>query len=76
MGNLRNVSPLDAIVRILLGLVLLGYAPRNRPRPFLAIGWGSLAVLLLGSGVLRICPLYTLIRGLRSSAPTPPSQYR
>ena len=66
MANLRNVSRLDATVRILLGLVLLGHATSFPDRPFLAIAWGSLGLLAFGTGALRTCPLYTLVRSLRS----------
>ncbi len=70
MGHARNVSPLDATVRILVGLVLLGRAAMLGDRPFLAIAWGSVALLVLGTGLLRICPIYTLIRGARPARPT------
>lgn len=70
MVNLRNVGPLDATVRVLLGLVLLGHAATLGDRPFLAIAWGSVALLALGTGALRICPIYTLIRSLGFPRPT------
>ena len=69
MAHIRNVSPFEATVRILLGLVLLGRTVTLGDRPFLAIAWGSVALLVLGTGLLRICPVYALIRGARSARP-------
>ncbi len=69
MTYLRNVSPFDATVRILLGLVFLARAGTLGDRPFLAIAWGSVGLLVLGTGLLRICPIYALVRGARSPRP-------
>jgi hypothetical protein len=62
--GLRNVGRLDAALRILLGIWLLGLAASQGGRPYLAIGWGAIGLLVLGTGCLRVCPLYTLIRAL------------
>lgn len=71
MASLRNVSRVDAAVRILLGLWLLGLTVSQADRPYLAIGWGAIGVLVLGTGFFRVCPLYTLIRvvGKRATRP-------
>lgn len=52
----NNVGKIDRIVRIVLGVLLIGnvfYALKN------PIGW--VGVILLITGILGICPLYSLI---------------
>ncbi len=52
----NNVGKIDRIVRIVLGVLLIGnvfYALKN------PIGW--VGVILLITGIVGICPLYSLI---------------
>lgn len=57
-----NVGKLDRIIRIFLGLVLLGLVYLD------AIGaWGYIGIVPLATGVLRWCPLYTLM-GIQTCA--------
>lgn len=51
-----NVGGLDRILRVVLGLVLIGLAATH------TIGvWGWLGVVLVGTGAVGFCPLYPLI---------------
>ncbi|MDG6777271.1 DUF2892 domain-containing protein [Thiomicrorhabdus sp. zzn3] len=51
-----NVGQLDRIIRIIIGLVLIIAAATN------TIGlWGYIGIIPLVTGLLRWCPLYTLI---------------
>jgi hypothetical protein len=68
--NASNVGRTDAAIRMMLGVALLGIAAAFNQRPLLALGSGFLAVILLGTGLFRVCPLYTLFKhsAPRSSA--------
>lgn len=51
-----NVGGIDRILRIVLGLVLIGLALTG------TIGvWGWIGVVPLATGFMSFCPLYTLI---------------
>lgn len=51
-----NVGGVDRILRILLGLVLIGLAASG------TVGWwGWLGVIPLLTGLVRFCPLYPLL---------------
>ncbi len=51
-----NVGFLDRIIRIILGLLLIGLAY------FEIIGvWGYIGLIPLATGLLKWCPLYTII---------------
>ncbi len=70
---MHNVGTADRIVRIIVGLALLGsplawYGPENiNP-------WGYIGILPLLSGLFGTCPLYTVLglstAGSRSSGNT------
>ena len=52
----NNVGKIDRIIRIVLGVLLIGnvfYALKN------PIGW--VGVILLVTGIFGICPLYSLL---------------
>lgn len=52
----RNVGNLDRIIRIAIGLVLVGLALTG------SIGsWGYLGIIPLLAGVVGNCPVYTLL---------------
>lgn len=60
MNLKRNVGSLDQWLRIGVGVVLLGLAVTG------TIGaWGYIGVVPLLTGLLRTCPLYSLL-GLRT----------
>jgi len=62
LANIRNEGTLDRIVRIVLGIALLGYA-------VVAHSWfGLLGVVPLATGLVGFCPLYRLLG--RSSCET------
>ena len=51
-----NVGTVDRVLRILVGLVLLGLVFAG------SIGaWGWIGVVPLATGLLRTCPLYTVL---------------
>lgn len=56
--TMRNVGTVDAAIRIVVGLGLLVTAGFLNERPLLVLGAGALAVLVLGTGLTRSCPLY------------------
>lgn len=57
-----NVGNIDRALRILLGLVLVVLAALG------LIGiWGYIGVVLMATGMIAICPLYTLL-GVRTTS--------
>ena len=51
-----NVGGIDRILRIVLGLVLIGLAATG------TVGvWGWIGVVPLATAALRFCPLYTVL---------------
>jgi len=66
---MANVGPLDRILRVTLGAVLVAapfllaetFAPLGAWR-FAVVAWG---VVMLGTAVFRFCPAYTLL-GIRT----------
>ena len=51
-----NIGTIDRVLRILAGLVLIGLAFTG------TIGvWGYVGVVLLLTGLVRICPAYSLL---------------
>ena len=57
-----NVGNFDRVLRIALGLALIGLAVAGTIGP-----WGYAAVVLLVTGLVAFCPLYKLF-GLRTCA--------
>lgn len=51
-----NVGTIDRVLRIVVGLVLIGLAATGR-----ISAWGWLGVLPLFTGLFRFCPAYTLL---------------
>jgi hypothetical protein len=52
-----NVGNTDRIIRMVVGLVLIGLAVSGD------IGaWGWIGLALVATGFFRFCPLYTLIK--------------
>jgi len=58
---IKNVGAVDAGIRALLGVVLLGTSASLGNRPLLALGAGLIALVFLGTALFRMCPLYTLL---------------
>lgn len=55
-----NVGTLDQVIRITLGIALIGLFAAG------AIGaWGLVGIVPLATGLLRFCPLYRLL-GIRT----------
>jgi hypothetical protein len=59
---IKNVGATDSGLRALLGVVLLGISASFNDRPLLALGAGMIALILIGTALFRVCPLYTLLR--------------
>lgn len=60
--NQLNVGNIDRALRILAGLVLVATAK------FGLIGvWGYIGVILIVTGMIALCPLYTLL-GVRTTS--------
>jgi len=58
---IKNVGATDSGLRALLGVVLLGVSASFNDRPLLALGAGLIALVLIGTALFRVCPLYTLL---------------
>lgn len=52
-----NVGNLDRLLRVLIGLVLVGFAVAGMIGP-----WGYLGVVFVATGAVAFCPLYSLLR--------------
>jgi len=59
---IKNVGATDSGLRALLGVVLLGVSADFNGRPLLALSAGMIALMLIGTALFRVCPLYTLLR--------------
>jgi hypothetical protein len=55
-----NVGGIDRVLRIVVGLVLIGLAASN-----LVGVWGWIGVVPLVTGLFKFCPLYTML-GIKS----------
>ena len=51
-----NVGSIDRIVRIIAGLALIGLAVAGTIGP-----WGYIGVVPLLTGLIRVCPAYSLL---------------
>jgi len=59
-----NVGTVDRVLRIVVGLVLIGLAATGH------IGvWGWIGVVPLATGLLRVCPAYSIL-GVRTCRAT------
>jgi hypothetical protein len=58
----KNVGWRDAGIRsFAAGLLLLASASLPE-RPLVAVGLGFIGVVIIGTALFRVCPLYTLLR--------------
>lgn len=65
VGLLRNVGTLDAVVRVVLGVALLMLAFLSTSTPAVSFVMILGAIILIGTGVTRSCPIYEALRSLR-----------
>ncbi len=63
----RNVGLVDRVVRVALGLVLLAMVFVGPRTP-----WGWVGAVLLLTGLIGSCPLYTLLHVRTTPAPGQP----
>jgi hypothetical protein len=57
----KNIGPVDRIIRIILGLVLIAYAI---PIWFPVTGWnwvGWIGLIPLATAIFNFCPLYQIL---------------
>ena len=66
----RNVGWRDAGIRAFAGLALLIASATFQDRPLVALGIGFMALILLGTAMFGMCPLYTLLRINTARPPT------
>lgn len=59
----QNVGSVDAALRAVLGVVMVGvFVWLVGSRPFLGISAALIAILLFGTALSGICPLYLVLR--------------
>jgi DUF2892 family protein len=58
----HNVGWRDAGIRGFIGGLLLLSAAALQNRPLLSLGLGFISLIFIGTGLFRMCPLYTLLR--------------
>ncbi|HEY6091626.1 MAG TPA: DUF2892 domain-containing protein [Gemmatimonadales bacterium] len=58
----KNVGTADVGIRAILAGLLLFWSATLQQRPLVALGIGFVAVVLLGTALFRVCPLYTFLR--------------
>jgi NhaP-type Na+/H+ or K+/H+ antiporter len=58
----NNVGALDSGIRAMLGVAFLVLAASFTDRPLLALGAGFVAIVFMATALLRMCPLYTVLR--------------
>ncbi|BDW81710.1 hypothetical protein MACH24_11480 [Erythrobacter sp. Dej080120_24] len=56
----RNEGTLDRVLRVIVGLVLIALALTGTLTP-----WGSIGIVPLATGILGVCPVYSLF-GIRT----------
>ena len=67
----KNVGGRDAVIRSLAaGLLLLTCAAISE-HPLVALGLGFVGVVVIGTALYRVCPLYTLLRVDTNSGSSP-----
>lgn len=52
---MKNVGGIDRVVRIVVGLALVGFALSGGP------AWAWIGVVPLATGLIGICPAYSLL---------------
>ena len=67
----KNVGWRDAGIRSFVAGVLLLTSASIQDRPLVAIGLGFIGVVIIGTALFRVCPLYTLFR-LSTNSPSAP----
>ena len=69
--TIKNVGWRDAGIRSFVAGVLLLISASIQDRPLVAIGLGFIGVVVIGTALFRVCPLYTLFR-LSTNSPSAP----
>lgn len=67
----KNVGWRDAGIRSFAAALLLLTSAAIPEHPLIALGLGFIALIVIGTALFRVCPLYTLLRlNTRSSSGT------
>lgn len=53
---MRNVGPVDRLIRVVLGVAILAYFVLGTWS-----AWGFVGILLVATGLAGYCPLYSLL---------------
>lgn len=61
MFYVKNVTTGERILRLIMGLMGLGYAAMNWGGSGLAIGIGIMGAMLAMTGLVGFCPMYALV---------------
>ena len=69
----QNVGNVDAALRAMLGVVMVGvFVWLAGSRPFLGIGAALIALVLFGTALSGVCPLYAVLGISTSHGDTTP----
>ena len=55
----KNVGSIDKVLRIIIGLALIGYATLMPDTGYNVYGW--VGIIPLGTALLGLCPLYSIL---------------
>ncbi|HEX9704173.1 MAG TPA: DUF2892 domain-containing protein [Gemmatimonadales bacterium] len=66
---MKNVGRVDSVLRVALGVALLGAAIAVSARPFLTIAAALIGLVFIGTGFTRFCPLYAVLGANTASKP-------
>lgn len=58
---MTNVGRVDSVFRVAVGVAFLGAAVAINARPFLTIAAALIGLAFIGTGLIRFCPLYTVL---------------
>jgi DUF2892 family protein len=67
----KNVGCRDARIRGLAAGLLLLISASLPERPLVAVGLGFIGVVIIGTALFRVCPLYTIFGFSTNSSTTP-----
>ena len=67
----KNVGWRDAGIRSFAAALLLLTSASMPDRPLVVIGLGFIGIVIIGTALFRVCPLYTLFRFSTNSPSAP-----
>lgn len=69
--KIKNVGWRDAGIRSFVAGLLLLVSASMPERPLVAVALGFIGVVIIGTALFRVCPLYTLFRLSTNTSSTP-----